>query len=114
MAMAEKFHPPIIDSEMIGLHERLGGGIDRATLLVTDADNHQFSLTVATTSEYERSLADEWNVQNTNEESEPVFLIPAQQLDADVIDTVVNLPPKLLSKYLVEQYVTLEPLEPNE
>lgn len=108
MLMESKFHPPIIEQEIIGFHELPNGEVDRTTMLLTDNDDHKFSLTIATAKSVENLIRDEFENEGEQEDAEPIFVVPDNKLDPEIIDDVLKLPARLLGKFLVEQSVSRE------
>lgn len=103
MLVTDKFRPPFTDVEVIGKHASREGNLERVTMLLEDANHRMFSLTVATSNDYEQRILDERDHGDVSSETEPVFVIPEAVLDANVLEAVMKLPPELLGSFLVEQ-----------
>lgn len=97
-----EFKPPIISSEIVSYHED-DGEVDRATLQLIDSGGKSFSLTVETQNEFEERVSDEVTSGIESTGNEPVFLVPDKDLTPDIINEILEVQPRLLGRFLVEQ-----------
>lgn len=102
-----EFHPPVKKSNITGIHEA-DTGINRATVEVVDSTGGEFTLTVETAAQHDKRIIEDYTDGVEAEGEEPVFILPGESISVEDVDQVLQTPPTLLGKYLVEQAIDVD------